>query len=169
MKKSDLKNIPEYFVNRIKMIKEEDLIKAFENSFQNVRQILLKFPEEKIEYRYDQGKWTIKELLGHLIDLERIMSFWALMISRRDDFEFSRVDQEGLAKNSNANSRTLQDLLDEYSIVRESTIALFKSFDDNILLREGKSAGAGVSLFLLGFIMIIHEMNHLNTIKEKYL
>ena len=126
-------------------------------------------PEEKLSYRYDEGKWTIKEILAHLIDDERIYAYRALRFARNDQTELPGFEQDAYAVESGANERTLHDLLEEFAAVRRSTIALFNSFDDRVLTRSGIASGNVMSVRAAAYHIAGHELRHLNIIKERYL
>ena len=120
-------------------------------------------------FRYDKEKWTIKEFVQHLIDTERILSYRALRFSRNGPSNLQGFDEDWYVENSNGNDRNFNDLLEEFNIIRKSTISLFKSFTDKMLSNFGTVNGSDVTVRALGFIIAGHQMHHLNIIKEKYL
>jgi uncharacterized damage-inducible protein DinB len=130
---------------------------------------LRSLPADTLEYRYAPGKWTIKEILLHIIDAERIFTYRALRFARTDATPLSGYDQDPYVAASNANSRSLDNLLREFTCVRQSTIALFSSLADEAWMRTGTANNAAVSVRALAYIIAGHELHHLNIIKEKYL
>lgn len=126
-------------------------------------------PKEKLEYRYAEGKWTIKEILLHIIDTERIFSYRALCIARQDKTSFPGFDQDTYVPPSKANERTLQSLLEEYKAVRHANIVLFDSFDNEMLMQTGTASNSAISVRAIGFILIGHENHHCDIIRERYL
>jgi hypothetical protein len=126
-------------------------------------------PEEKLSYRYAEGKWTIKEIMAHLIDDERIYAYRALRFARNDQTELPGFDQDDYAIESAANERSLDDLLEEFAAVRRSTIALFNSFDERVWTRSGVASGNVMSVRAAAYHIAGHELRHLNIIKERYL
>src|SRR5690606_18442301 len=120
-------------------------------------------------YSYAHGKWTLKEVLIHCIDTERIMSYRALRFARNDQTELPGFEQNDYVPQSEANSRKMADLIEEYKILRQSTILLFKSFSDDVLKRAGVANGNPISVRALGFVISGHELHHLNVCKERYL
>jgi len=126
-------------------------------------------PEEKLLYRYAEGKWTIKEILAHLIDDERIYAYRALRFARNDQTELPGFEQDAYALESGANERPLEEMLEEFATVRRSTIALFNSFDDRVLTRSGVASGNVMSVRAAAYHIAGHELRHLNIIKERYL
>jgi uncharacterized damage-inducible protein DinB len=126
-------------------------------------------PEERLLYRYAPGKWTMKEILNHLIDDERIYAYRALRFARNDRAELPGFDQDLYAKESQANEREIEDMLEEYADVRRSSIALFNAFSDEMLLRQGTADGHSVTVRGLIYHLAGHEQRHLNIIRERYL
>jgi uncharacterized damage-inducible protein DinB len=125
--------------------------------------------QEQLAYRYAEGKWTIKEILAHIIDDERIFAYRALRFARGDQTELPGFDQDEFASHSGANERSVDDLLAEFAAVRLATIALFNSFTDEALLRSGVASGNVMSVRAAAYHIAGHEMRHLNIIKERYL
>lgn len=117
---------------------------------------------------YQPGKWTVKDILQHVIDNERIMAYRALRFSRNDKTLLPGYDEEILAANTNADNLTVQQLLEEFNLVRASTIALFKGMSDSMLLRSGVAFKSDISALALGFVILGHPVHHMNVIKERY-
>lgn len=132
-------------------------------------ELLRSLSEEQLTYRYAPGKWTIKEILAHLIDDERIYSYRALRFARNDKTELPGFEQDDYALESGANERSIDDLLSEFGTVRAATISLFESCDDQALLRMGVADGKMTSVRALAYHLAGHELRHLNIIKERYL
>ncbi len=126
-------------------------------------------PLDKFDYRYEEGKWTIKEIIQHLIDTERIMSYRALRISRNDQTNLPGFNENDYVENTNANTRSIQDLLTEMAVVRQATLSLFKSFSEQQLLRFGNASNHRISVRALGFIIIGHQKHHQNIFQQRYL
>jgi hypothetical protein len=125
--------------------------------------------EDMASYSYAPGKWTLKEVLVHCLDTERIMSYRALRFARNDQTELPGFEQDDYVPQSNTNSRKLSDILQEYKALRQSTIHLFKSFNDDVLKRTGVANGNSMSVRAVGFMISGHELHHLNVCKERYL
>lgn len=126
-------------------------------------------PEARLAYRYSVGKWTIKEIMSHVVDDERIYSYRALRFARKDKTELPGFDQDDFALFSGANDRKIDDILDEFAAVRRSTVALFNSFTDEALLRGGVASGNVMSVRAAAYHIAGHELRHRNIIKERYL
>lgn len=126
-------------------------------------------PKEKHEYQYAEGKWTPKEILLHLIDTERVFAYRALQFARAKNVEIKGFDQDEFAANSNANERTMKQLLEEYMAVRAATIILFTSFSDKTLQQMGVASNSPLSVRAAGYIICGHEKHHVAVINERYL
>ena len=126
-------------------------------------------PVEKLEYRYDKGKWTIKEVVQHLIDTERVFTYRALCIAREDKTLFPGYDQDQYVASSEANGRSLDALLREYKALRLTSSALFESFSEDMLRRIGIASNSNLTPRAVAFIIIGHENHHCEIIKERYL
>ena len=148
---------------------DEDLYEDLEISLHSFIRFVQNIPMDKFDYRYADGKWTIKEIIQHVIDTERVFSYRALRISRNDKTPLPGFDENQFSENTNANDRHLQSLLTELSIVRQGTLALFKSFSNEQLKRIGIASNNEISVRALGFIIIGHQKHHQKVFEEKYL
>lgn len=135
-------------------------------------QTMIKFvhtlPEEKLAYRWAEGEWTVKEILVHIIDDERIYGYRALRSARNDTTELPGFEQDEYVRYSGANERDIENILAEYQAVRQATIAFFDSLDDASLTRAGISDGKMMSVRAAAYHIAGHELHHLNSIKENY-
>jgi len=145
------------------------LLHHMEHNYNRIRKLMKSIPEDKLYYRYDAGKWTIKEILVHIIDDERIYAYRALRFARKDSTELAGFDQENYAINSGANKRSIESILHEFETVRKATISLFESFTDEALTSSGIANGNKVSVRALGYHIAGHEKHHVNIIRERYL
>jgi uncharacterized damage-inducible protein DinB len=145
------------------------ILKHLEDNLRATTDFMRALPEEKLYYRYAEGKWTIKEILAHLIDDERIYTYRALRYARNDQTELPGFEQDAYAVESGANKRSIDDLLEEFAAVRRSTIALFNSFEDRVMTRVGVASGNVMSVRAAAYHIAGHELRHLNIIKERYL
>ena len=160
-----------YFEQYIKLvsIEEKSIVDYLYDTQYEFDNILRKLPEEKGNFAYAEGKWTLKELIQHIIDTERIFCYRALCFARNDKTELPGFDQDLFVKNDNANHRDYYELLDEMQTLRTSTIQLFKSFTDEVLLSIGTASGNKISVRALGYLFSGHQLHHLNIVKERYL
>jgi len=158
-----------FYMAYIKSLGNVDLFEILDASLEEIVTTLKDLPEEKLTYRYAEGKWTIKELVQHIIDAERVMSYRALRFSRNDATELQGFNEDWYVENSNGNDRNFDDLLEEFVNIRKASISLFKSFKPEMHLLTGKANGHPISVRALGFIIAGHQMHHLNVIKKLYL
>ncbi len=172
MKASDLENTecaPFYaaYINAVS--NEYSLIEELEVSVHRFIKFVQEIPMDKFDYRYAEGKWTIKDIIQHLIDSERIFSYRALRIARNDQTPLPGFEENDYADVAHANTRNLQSLLTEFATLRQSNIFLFKSFSDEELKRRGVASGNAISARALGFIIIGHQNHHQRIFQERYL
>ena len=139
------------------------------NNLQMVKSFIHNLPAEKLHHRYQKDKWSIKEILVHLIDDERIYSYRALRFARNDHKELNGFDQDDFIKFSGANARGVNNILAEYEAVRRATITLFNGLPDEALTRVGRTNESKASVRALVYHIAGHELHHLNVIKQKYL
>lgn len=125
--------------------------------------------DEQADYAYAEGKWKLKEVLGHMIDTERVFAFRAFCFSRGEEQHFPGFDQEQYVQNSTFDSRTIQDLALEFKTVRESTLFLYRSLTDEQSLLKGTASNHPVSVRALVYMTAGHELYHLDLIKENYI
>ena len=159
----------EYFQTYIDEVDGEDFLLQMGFVHQSTQRLLAGIDNRKEEYCYEKGKWSIREIVGHLIDTERVFSYRALRFARGDDTDLSGFDHEKFVPSSKANRRLLKDLAEEYQAVRHATIALFGSFDDEMLARAGTANDNKATVLALGFITVGHEIHHVKVIKDRYL
>lgn len=139
------------------------------NNRKMIDAFLMTLPPERWEHRYAEGKWTIKEMLLHVIDTERVFAYRALRIARADATPLSGFDQEVFVPASNANNRTVSSLLEEYAVVRQATLTLLGNLTDEAWGRMGTASECPVSVRALAYMTAGHELHHLNIIKERYI
>lgn len=159
-----------YAIRYIGLLPDDGLVlRHMEENLEATRELVLSLPGEKLTYRYAEGKWTIKEILVHLSDDERIYAYRALRFARGDRTELPGFEQDDYAALSGANARGIEDILEEFATVRRATISLFKGFDSEALLRAGVADGKVMSVRAAAYHIAGHELRHVNIIKERYL
>jgi hypothetical protein len=168
MKKSEIKVMPDYFDRYIHLVDDIDVITALEKYGIKSLEIERKNLELIGNKVYEANKWTIKDILQHIIDNERIFCYRALRFARNDQTKLPGIDENKHAANTTANTRSLNELMEEFNNTRQSSICLFKSFNEEMLLREGTAFNKQISVIALGFMLSGHFIHHLNVIKEKY-
>jgi uncharacterized damage-inducible protein DinB len=145
------------------------LVEELEISVHRLVKFVREIPMDKFDYRYAEGKWTIKDILLHLIDSERIFAYRALRFARNDKTELPGFDENSYVDEANANQRSIQDLLTELLVVRQASLTLFKSFSEEQLLCKGIASNNPMSVRALGFIIIGHQNHHQKVFEERYL
>lgn len=169
MARPDLSRVPEWYHRYINQVQENDLATALQNQTKDFELFLTSLPAGKRDYRYVEGKWTIKEVLQHLIDAERIFAYRALCFARKDATPLPGFDENSYADNSKAAARDWEQLVEEFKVVRQSTNILFNSFDNDQLESPGNASGKPVYVLGIGFIIVGHINHHVTVIKERYL
>lgn len=152
-----------------KVSDEYDLIEELEISLHRLIRFVREIPMDKFDYRYAAGKWTIKDILQHLIDAERIFAYRALRFARKDQTPLPGFEENEYADQAEGNKRSIQDLLTELSVVRQATLSLFKTFDNDALLRIGTASNNQMSVRAFGFVIIGHQNHHEQVYQERYL
>lgn len=167
MYKRDIPSLPKNFDQYIKLVPDLDLIDAlhkYGNEYLEKEKNYLLALGDKV---YAENKWTVKTILLHMIDAERIFAYRALRFARNDKTPLSGFDENEYAK-ADVSNRTVTDLLIEFAAVRQATLGLFLGFDDDILLRQGTASGNEISVLALGFTIVGHELHHFNVLRERY-
>ena len=159
----------EFYHNYIKLAPDENMVKALEKNTRNFRKLLKKIPRKKIDKAYAEGKWTIKELLQHMIDAERVFAYRALTFARKDSTSLPSFDENAWAGNSLASQRNWKEMVEEFRLLRAANERMFASFGDGQLRSIGTASGKEINVLALGFILAGHVEHHINIIKERYL
>lgn len=158
-----------YATNYVNMVPDgADVLQLLSDTQQTTFQLFDQLTEEQAMYAYAEGKWTLKEVLGHMIDTERVFSFRAFVFSR-EDISLPGFDQDTYVDSTDFNSRTIQDLANEFKAVREATLYLYRTFSEEQLSRSGVASGHLVKVAALVYMTAGHELYHLKAVSEKYL
>lgn len=169
MSRPDLSRVPEWYHGYINQVPENMLMNALQNQTISFIKFLNKLPFEKRNYRYEKGKWTIKEMLQHITDAERIFAYRALCFARQDTTPLPGFDENYYADNAEASKRDWDNMLEEFKLIRKSNEILFASFDKKQLDSTGIASGKTVYVMAIGFIMVGHINHHINVIKQRYI
>lgn len=153
----------------ISTLNDVELIEELEISLHRFIHFVREIPMDKFDYRYAPGKWTIKDIIQHLIDVERIFSYRALAFARNDKTALPGFEENDYAEEANGNKRHLNALLTELSEVRQATLTLFKTFPNEVLLRKGSCNTYVISVRALGFAIVGHQNHHQRIFEERYL
>ncbi|MEO5643586.1 MAG: DinB family protein [Bacteroidia bacterium] len=158
-----------YYETYISKLKGQDPIRVLESLVLDFKALLSEVPDEMEEFRYAEGKWTVKEVVGHIIDTERIMSTRALCIARGEKQSLPGFDENEYVAAANFNKRNLYEFSREFGFVRESTLWLFKSLSEEDLDRKGTANNNPVTARALLYVIAGHNLHHMEVLKEKYL
>lgn len=169
MLKPETAEFDPYYDKYISLVTEPDLLKVLEEQPDELDSLFGSLVEERGRYAYAEGKWTIKEVMSHLIDGERIFAYRILRISRGDKTPIEGFEQDGYIENSYANERSFDDLLDEFRLQRTANLRLLKNFREDDWARMGTSSEKPISVRALGFIMAGHIRHHIRIFRERYL
>lgn len=167
--KPDFSAIPDFYKKYVLHVQEFNMMDALKSSGLITSALVLTIPEELGTYRYAPEKWSIKELICHMMDAERIFAYRALRFARNDSTPLSGFEENNYAPQANAHARTLQQLTEEMTRLRASTIDLFGSFTPEMLQRKGQVNNNVISVVNLGYVIAGHETQHRAVLTERYL
>jgi len=169
MKNLHPSEFPEFYTSYINEVKSLDIVEALEENLQDFLNFIEKIPVDKQEYQYLPGKWTIKEIILHITDAERIFAYRAIRFARFDATPLASFEENDYVPVSNANNREMSSLLAEFTLLRKATISMFENFTDEMLAHKGIASNKEISVRAIGFIISGHCIHHQNVIQERYL
>ncbi|MBK8465413.1 MAG: DinB family protein [Chloracidobacterium sp.] len=169
MNRPETNEFDPYYNNYISLIEGNDVLQILDAQPSELREIFAGMPEEKGTFAYAEGKWTIKELLSHLIDGERMFAYRTLRVSRGDKTPIEGFEQDGYIENSNANNRSFAELLEEFDLQRRSNMLLFNNLSDEDSKRMGTANEKEISTRALIYTMAGHIRHHIQILNERYL
>jgi len=164
----DLSRVGNFYHNYINLVPDDDLTAALDKQSASLIRFFETVPPGKYDYRYAEDKWTIKEVLQHIIDAERVFSYRALRFARKDSTPLPGFDENLFASNAKASDRNWDKLMEELKVVRRSSELLFHSFDEEQLQSNGISSNSPNYVLAIGFIIVGHAIHHQKIIKERY-
>jgi hypothetical protein len=157
-----------FFHGYVASVPEGDIVELLRSGGRELLEAIGGIPEERGGHRYGPDKWSIREVIGHLIDAERIFSYRALRIARGDQTMLPGFDENEYVKSAGSDQRTLADLARELAAVRESTVLLFESLPDDVWARLGNANGTAMSVRALAYVAAGHPTHHLKILRERY-
>ena len=160
---------PPYYHTYISVVPEGNIVETLSRQLDDVLALLKSIPEEREGFRYAPGKWSIRELIGHLIDGERIFAYRALRFARNDGTPLAGFDEDEYIRNSAFDAFPLAELAEEYEAVRRSTIHLFRHLNDEAWGRVGIANNGEVSVRGIAYIIAGHELHHMGVLRDRYL
>ena len=169
MKNLSNTDYPPYFANYINLVDSNSVLESLTLNLTSFVSFIEAIEVEKHNFKYQEDKWTVKDVVQHVIDTERIFAYRALCFARLDKTELPGFDEDSYAKNVHTKNTLMTELVEEFILVRKSTIKLFESFTENMLNNIGKASGKNMSVLAIGFVITGHAMHHTNVISERYL
>lgn len=158
-----------YYESYIELVAEGNLIERLDSQKENTLELLKNITDEMGTYRYAPNKWSLKEVIGHIIDIERVLSYRLLRIARGDTTPLAGIDENQYVAATSFNNRPMAKLLQEFAAVRSSTILLCESLSDEEWLRRGTANQQVASARSIAYVIAGHELHHCNIIRERYL
>jgi len=165
----NLDSVPPSFKNYIKQVEETDVLQALRLSGFRSQVLIHSIPADKADFRYADGKWSVREVLCHILDAERIFAYRALRFARNDKTNLHSFDENAYAPEANAGGRSLVKISTEFTHLRASTVDVFESFTEEMLRRRGTANNNEISVLALGFVIAGHEAHHRKILSERYL
>lgn len=165
----DFATLTIFYKKYVDQVQDMDVMQALHVSGTQTAELVISIPEEKGEFRYAPDKWSIKELICHMMDAERIFAYRALRFSRNDATPLHGFEENDYAPQANAHNRTLQQLIQEMKHLRTTSVDLFTSFTTEMLQRKGMASNNLISVINLGYIIAGHETHHRTILTERYL
>ncbi|MGE0127177.1 MAG: DinB family protein [Blastocatellales bacterium] len=169
MTKPDSTEYPQYFEKYISLVAEGEIVATLGKQIESTRSLLGGLDEAQGDLRYAPGKWSVKEVVGHLIDAERIFAYRALRFARNDQTPLPGFDENSYVANAGFGSCALADLAEEFEHTRKSNIYLLKHLDGDSWLRRGVSNDNEISVRALAYIIAGHELHHVGILRSRYL
>lgn len=157
-----------FYHGYVEAVPEGDIVELLRSGGQELVEAIGRIPEDRGGFRYGPEKWSIREVLGHLIDAERIFAYRALRVGRGDRTPLASFDENEFVKTAGSDARTMADLVRELGMLRETTVMLFESLPDEAWGRGGVASGKDVSLRALAYITAGHARHHLRILRERY-
>lgn len=158
-----------FYEKYIALVPEGEFLQILETQLREWQKLLGNLNEEQADFRYEPGKWSIKDVLGHVADSERIFAYRLLRIARGDQTPMAGFEQDDYARAANSSARKCSDLLEEFTAVRRATIALVSSMDDSAWVRRGVANQREISATALAFVIAGHERHHRQVLEQRYL
>ena len=156
------------YAGYLSLVTEDDVLSAIEQQSSVTQKLLSGLDEARAAFRYETGKWSVKEVVGHMVDAERIMGWRALAIARGEMQPLPGFEEDDYVRNANFDAWRLGDLSEAYALGRRSNIVFFRNLPEEAWDRRGTANGSPISVRALAWIIVGHERHHLNTLRERY-
>lgn len=169
MKKEQIVNLPEFYLGYVECVEDIEMLAALENALADLEAIDVAEWSKLDQRAYFPGKWTLNEVIQHMIDTERVFAYRALVFARQDQVELPGFSENAYAAHSFANERSIAVLLEEFIALRKSTILMMSGFSESVLKCSGIANGNRIDVLALGFVLAGHQNHHMKVIRERYL
>jgi hypothetical protein len=157
-----------FYAGYVASVPDGDIISVLRATGEDLSSTLATIPESKAAHRYAEGKWTVRTVLGHMIDAERIFTYRALRLARGDSTPLPSFEENEFAKTAGSDARTIADLAAEMTVVRDASVRLFASLPDDAWARRGIVSGREATVRALAYITTGHAQHHLGVLRERY-
>ena len=169
MNRPEKNEYAEFYAGYVALVEETDIIAALQNQPNDLQKLFAGVSAGKENYRYAENKWNVREVAGHLVDGERVFSYRALRIARGDETPLAGFEENFYVANSNFSNVKLADTLEEFSLLRQSNVLLFKNLTEEMQRKIGTASDAKISVSALAYIMVGHIRHHANILRTRYL
>ena len=159
----------EYYGRYVSLVPEGDVVETLARQGRETLELLRSIPESRAGHAYEPGKWTIKQLVGHVIDGERIFAYRALAIARGERANLPSMEQDEYMEHARFDERTLESLCEEFDLVRRANVLMMRGFDADAWARRGVASDNEVTVLALAYVIAGHELHHVNVLRAKYL
>jgi uncharacterized damage-inducible protein DinB len=163
------KEFASFYAGYIGLVPDGDLLHTLEQQMRDTQALLRPIGEDKSRFRYAAGKWSVRDVVGHMADSERVFTYRALRFARRDATPLPGYDEKAWGEGSSAHSRTLASLLDDFQTLRAATLSLFRGFSEEEWGRAGTANNVAITVRALGYVVAGHERHHVKILTERYL
>lgn len=157
-----------FYAGYVSLVPEDDVLSVIETQSSETQRLISSLDEQRATHRYAEGKWSVKEVIGHLTDGERVFGYRAMCIARGETSSLPGFDENEYMKYANFDSWRLGDLAESYALVRRSNIVMFRNFDDEAWNRRGVANNTPVTVRALAYVIAGHERHHLKVLRERY-
>lgn len=159
----------EYYFTYINQVPDGDIFAQLSESIKSTQTFFAAIPESRADHRYAPDKWSIKQVLSHMLDCERVFSYRAFCMSRREPENLNSMDQDLYVDSIDLGTRTLPSLMEEFALCRAANILMFGGFTDDVWQRTGRASGNPFTVKVFPWILVGHELHHVKVLKERYL
>ena len=158
-----------YYDKYVSLVPDGEVVETLERQIEDTLALLRGVGEERAAHRYEEDKWSIKQVVGHLVDTERIFAYRALAIARGEQQPLPGMDQNEYMADANFDARTLADLLDEFSHVRRANVLMLRGLSEDAWSRRGVASDNEVTVRAVAYIIAGHEAHHVQVLRTRYL